>query len=193
MCPRRFVVPAERACLGEKESFMRHPFWARRRPHEPHQHQGCETLEASGRREHGCESWLWSLGDHLMRHPFQRHGGDDADVGAFGGRRPLRFLAHKLGLDDKQFTELARILDELKTERAQAAVDDRRTIADYADAFSAESFDATKAQAGATRRAESVGRVGTAIVKCLQRIHAILNAEQREQFAHLVRSGFLMP
>ena len=33
-------------------------------------------------------------------------------------RRPLRFLAHKLDLDEKQVTELARILDELKIERA---------------------------------------------------------------------------
>ena len=41
----------------------------------------------------------------------------------FGVRRPLRFLAHKLELDDRQIGELARILDELKTERAQAEVD----------------------------------------------------------------------
>ena len=38
----------------------------------------------------------------------------------WGVRRPLRFLAHKLGLDQKQIAELARILDELKIERAQA-------------------------------------------------------------------------
>jgi Spy/CpxP family protein refolding chaperone len=174
---------------------MRHPFWARRRPHESQEHHehGCETLKASEHHSHGCDSWMWGFGDHFMRHPFHRPGGEDAEIGSFGGRRPLRFLAHKLDLDRKQFTELARILDELKTERAQAAVDDRRTIADYADAMSGESFDTAKAQAGAARRAESVGRVGSAIVKCLQQIHAILNAEQREAFAHLVRNGFLMP
>src|SRR5262245_8462388 len=44
--------------------------------------------------------------------------------GGFGVRRPLRFLAHKLELDEQQVVQLARILDELKTERAQAAVDD---------------------------------------------------------------------
>jgi Spy/CpxP family protein refolding chaperone len=189
------MVPAESDCLGEKESLMRHPFWARRRPHEPQQHDehGCETLEASGHHKQGCGPWLWGFGDHFMRHPFHRHGDEDAEIGTFGGRRPLRFLAHKLGLDQKQFTELARILDELKTERAQAAVDDRRSIADYADALAGEAFDTAKAQAGAARRAESVARVGSAIVKCLQQIHAILNAEQREQFAHLVRTGFLLP
>ena len=50
----------------------------------------------------------------------------------FGVRRPLRFLRHKLDLDEKQITELVRILDELKTERAQAEVDDRRALAEFA-------------------------------------------------------------
>src|SRR4051812_19532092 len=70
------------------------------------------------------------------RHHSARHGegwdqafasGDESDFGggAFGVRRPLRFLAHKLELDEKQVTELARVLNELKTERAQAAVDNR--------------------------------------------------------------------
>src|SRR5262245_14602726 len=49
--------------------------------------------------------------------------------GGFGIRRPLRFLAHQLELDDAQINALARILDELKTERAQGEVDQRRTIA----------------------------------------------------------------
>src|SRR5213078_2700208 len=37
---------------------------------------------------------------------------------AFGVRRPLRFLAFQLGLDETQTREVARILDELKTVRA---------------------------------------------------------------------------
>jgi Spy/CpxP family protein refolding chaperone len=124
-----------------------------------------------------------------MRHPHSH--GDSFDGGPFSTRRPLRFLAHKLDLDEKQFTELARILDELKTERAQSAVDDRRTLADYADAMTGEAFDAAKAAAGATRRAESNTRVNAALVKALQQIHSLLNAEQRATFAYLVRTGFL--
>src|SRR5579862_3854111 len=41
-------------------------------------------------------------------------GGDDGDgfgAGAFGVRRPLRFLAYKLELDERQVAELARVLD----------------------------------------------------------------------------------
>src|SRR5206468_198341 len=48
---------------------------------------------------------------------------------AFGVRRPLRFLAFQLGLDEAQTRELARVLDELKTERAQTSVDHRRMSA----------------------------------------------------------------
>ena len=125
-----------------------------------------------------------------MRHPPHHHG-EGFDGGPFSTRRPLRFLAHKLDLDEKQFTELARILDELKTERAQAAVDDRRTLSDYADAMSGDAFDAAKAGTGATRRAESNTQVNAALVKSLSQIHARLKAEQRGKFAYLVRTGFL--
>jgi len=68
--------------------------------------------------------------------------------GSFGVRRPLRFLAWKLELDEAQVAELAKILDELKTERAQAAVDARRTVAAFADAIAGEQFaDARAARA----------------------------------------------
>ena len=60
--------------------------------------------------------------------------GEGFGGGAFGVRRPLRFLAYKLELDERQVAELARILDELKTERAQAEVDRRRSLSAFADA-----------------------------------------------------------
>ncbi len=126
----------------------------------------------------------------MRQHPFSR--GEGFDGGPFDGRRPLRFLAHKLELDEKQFTELARILDGLKTERAQASVDDRRTLADYADAMTGDVFDSAKTQAGAARRAESTARVNAALTKALQEIHGILNAEQRGRFSYLIRTGFVL-
>ena len=42
-----------------------------------------------------------------------------------GVRRPLRFLAWKLELDEDQLGEVAKILSELKTEDAQGEVDTR--------------------------------------------------------------------
>ncbi len=61
------------------------------------------------------------------------HGEEGHEGGGFGIRRPLRFLAYKLGLDEGQVAALARVLDELKTERAQAEVDRRRTVAAFAE------------------------------------------------------------
>jgi Spy/CpxP family protein refolding chaperone len=111
--------------------------------------------------------------------------------GGFGVRRPLRFLAYKLGLDEKQVVELARILDELKTERAQAEVDDRRTLAEFADALAGETFDAAKATSAGDRRVASAGRLREKLVASLQQIHALLTAEQRAHFAYLIRTGVL--
>jgi Spy/CpxP family protein refolding chaperone len=111
--------------------------------------------------------------------------------GGFGVRRPLRFLAHKLELDKDQVVILARILDELKIERAQSAVDDRRALADFADSLAGDQFDAAKAEAAGERRVESQKRLRATLVRSLQQIHAMLNSEQRARLAHLIRAGIL--
>jgi Spy/CpxP family protein refolding chaperone len=116
---------------------------------------------------------------------------DDLGGGSFGVRRPLRFLAHKLDLNDEQVAELARVLDDLKTERAQGAVDQRRTTATFADAVAGESFDEAKVNEAADARVKSAERLRGAVVKALGKIHAILDAEQRAKLAYLLRTGAL--
>jgi Spy/CpxP family protein refolding chaperone len=112
--------------------------------------------------------------------------------GGFGVHRPLRFLAHKLDLDERQITALARILDELKTERAQGAVDHRRTVAAFADALTGDTFDSAKAGEGADLRLKSADRLRGAVLKALQQIHGVLNPEQRSRLAYLIRTGALV-
>ena len=107
-------------------------------------------------------------------------------------RRPLRFLAWKLGLGEEQIAELAAILDELKTERAQHEVDDRRSLSMLADAVSQESFDATRAEEAAKLRVESTRRLQEHVAGAMRRIHALLDAEQRGRLAYLIRSGALV-
>ena len=109
-----------------------------------------------------------------------------------GVRRPLRFLVHQLGLDERQIVELARILSELKTERAQAEVDRHRTVAAFADALAGDAFDAAKAGEGGELRIKSAEHLRGAVLKALQQIHAILNSEQRVRLAHLIRTGRLL-
>jgi len=126
--------------------------------------------------------------------PWAHFGGwGEGDVGGgpFGVRRPLRFLAHKLELRDEQVAELARILDDLKTERAQGEVDHRRSTAAFADAVAGESFDESKVSEAADARVKSAERLRAAVVKALSRIHALLDAEQRAKLAYLLRTGAL--
>jgi Spy/CpxP family protein refolding chaperone len=122
---------------------------------------------------------------------------EEGHEGGFGGgglgvRRPLRFLVHKLGLDERQVTELARILNELKTERAQAEVDRRRSVAAFADALAGDMFDAARAGEAGDLRVKSAERLRDAVVKALQQIHAVLNPEQRSRLAYLIRTGTLV-
>jgi Spy/CpxP family protein refolding chaperone len=140
-----------------------------------------------GRRHAMC-------GEHGGRHggPFGGGGeGADDSGGGFGVRRPLRFLAYKLELDEAQVAELATVLNELKIQRAQADVDHRRTTSALADAVGAESFDGSKAQVAIGERVKSSERVQAAVAQALGRIHAVLRPEQRAKLAYLLRTGAL--
>jgi Spy/CpxP family protein refolding chaperone len=101
----------------------------------------------------------------------------------------LRFLAYKLDLSESQVSELARVIGELKTERAQAAVDERRVIAAFADALGAEPFDEVKAAEAAALRVKNAERLRDAVVRALSQTYAILDTTQREKLAYLLRTG----
>jgi Spy/CpxP family protein refolding chaperone len=126
----------------------------------------------------GCEEYFTASDDGL-------------DGGAFGVRRPLRFLAFKLQLREAQVAELARILNDLKTERAQAAVDYRRSTSHLADALAGEKFDEARAAQAGQQRVQSAERVRDAVLAALSRIHAMLDPDQRERLAYLLRTGAL--
>jgi len=110
-------------------------------------------------------------------------------AGALGVRRPLRFLAVRLGLDENQTRDVARILDDVKTERAQAAVDHRRMSGALADVLAADAFDANAAAGAAAARLHSAERLRQATVRALERLHAVLRPEQRATLAMLIRTG----
>ena len=122
---------------------------------------------------------------------FKSHDECASEPGAFGVRRPLRYLAHRLDMDEAQVSELAAILSELKTERAQAAVDERRSLTAFADAIAAETFDEAAVTDAGKRRAQSAAEVQVAVLKALRRIHGLLRPEQRSRFAYLLRTGAL--
>jgi Spy/CpxP family protein refolding chaperone len=182
-CPRCFEKPAGVKARRGQESESMHPammgWWAgRRRAHE----EGCGVHAGCGPGAGG--------GGHGPGHHFGGHGSDeDFGGGAFGVRRPLRFLAWKLELEEEQVAELAKILDDLKTERAQAAVDNRRSTSAFADGVATDTFDEAKVQEAAALRVKTAERLRDAVVQALKRIHAVLDAEQRARFSYLIRTG----
>ena len=130
----------------------------------------------------------------------QHGGGYEAAAGAdhghghghgpmFGVRRPLRVMANELELDDEQVEQLARIIDELKTGRAQAAVDERRSVGAIADALLEGAFDRDKLKAALDLRVTSAEGLRDAVLAALGSTHAMLRPEQRKKLAYLLRSG----
>ena len=158
-------------------------------------HPGMMYWWKYGRRHADWGAWA-GCGPHAHGRQWEHHAAGSERHGDYGGatfgvRRPLRFLAFKLDLDEQQMTELARILDELKTERAQADVDARRTVAAFADAMDAPVFDEAKAQETAAQRTRNADRLAGAVAKALARIHALLDPDQRTKLAYLIRTGVL--
>ena len=116
-------------------------------------HGGCEDSSGCG-PGWGARQWAGGYGRGGQGGGGPDEGeGEGFGGGAFGVRRPLRFLAYKLELDERQVAELARILDELKTERAQAEVDRRRSLSAFADAVAGDTFDDAQGEAGRRRSA----------------------------------------
>jgi Spy/CpxP family protein refolding chaperone len=137
----------------------------------------------------GWGGWGRGFGEEVFAGP----GGHDHEghFGGFGVRRPLRFLAYKLELEEGQVEELASILNDLKTERAQGEVDLRRSTSVIAEAIAGETLDAAKLTAATDDRVKSAERLRDAVVKAIGRIHKMLTAEQRTRFAYLIRTGAL--
>ena len=138
---------------------------------------------------------MW--GRHVHRHAHRpcpphgrgRHGHPGHPSGDFGVRRPLRFLAHKLDLDDAQTAELARVLDALRTERAQVHVDERRARAALADAFASDILDDAAVKAAGELRVKGAERLRDAAVTGFRELHAVLRADQRKKLSTLLRTG----
>jgi Spy/CpxP family protein refolding chaperone len=167
-----------------------------------HGHGGHGHGEAGHGESHGhaAEACAGACGDigaarrELRRHLREQwyalpHGADEG--GGFGVRRPLRFLAHKLELNEEQVAQLATVLSALKTERAQSDVDQRRRTSALAAAFEGPEFDAAKVEEAEAEQARSAERLRQAVARALAQIHALLDDTQRKKFAYLLRTGVL--
>jgi hypothetical protein len=182
--------PAGSECLGEKKETEMYPGMMAWWKHAHRHGGGCGEGVHAEHHEHGHGEGRGGRWGHHPREAFAGHDHEE-DFGSFGVRRPLRFLAYKLELEDAQVTELANILNDLKTERAQAAVDHRRSTSAIADAIAGDALDEGKLGQGAGERVKTAERLRDAVVRAIGRIHAILKTEQRQKLAYLIRTGAL--
>ena len=106
----------------------------------------------------------------------------------FSVKRPLRFLIHKLDLDDEQVIEVADALSDFRIERDQADVERRRAKKVLVGALRGDEFDAEKAAEGVDKQVDASRRLHEAFVESLERVHAVLTPEQREKLAFLLGS-----
>jgi len=79
----------------------------------------------------------------------------------------------------------------LKTERAQARLDEQKSIAGVADAVDGETFDAEAATEALELRVDAARRLKGEVLSTLQKTHDMLDSEQRKRLAYLLRSGQL--
>jgi len=117
----------------------------------------------------------------------RRRGGG----GGMGVRRPLRYLSRRLDLSHDQIDTMAALLDTLKTERAQAEVDNRRALGAIADAMLGDAFDEEAVREATTLRVESKRRVEAAAGDTRATTYPLRGPAQRHQLAYLLRAGEL--
>lgn len=138
---------------------------------------------ARGCAHHGVQASLDGGFHAAGRHHGHGHGP------ALGVRRPLRVMSHELDLDDEQVESLARIIDELKNQREQAALDERKSVGALADGLLEGEYDRAKITEALNLRVQSAERLRDAIAEALASTHGLLRPEQRKKLAYLLRSG----
>ena len=132
-----------------------------------------------------------ALAQHLRLYSHERvpAAWSAAEAVTCAERRPVRFLAERLDLSEKQLSQLARIVEQIRIEREQAAVDLRRAAAQFADALEGSDFAADAAEAAGRRRVDVAKSVQEVVDRSLRELHALLDADQRDELASLIRTG----
>ncbi len=107
----------------------------------------------------------------------------------FGVRRPLRYLAHRLDLDDSQTRKMASILNQLKTEREQAELDEKRTVAGMANLLADGTPTLDEIREVLSGRVKSAEHLQEETAKAVVAISNFLDDDQRDEFVSLLLTG----
>ncbi len=140
-------------------------------------------------------SWPWRYAyaavqsNHPNQKPFYESRWKHHAGRSFGVRRPLRFLAHELDLDEPQTRKMAAILNRLKTEREQAALDEKRTVAAMATLLEDGTPTLDEVREALAQRVKSAELLQDETAQALVSISTFLDEDQREQFINLLLTG----
>lgn len=112
--------------------------------------------------------------------------------GNFGVRRPLRYLSYQLDLDESQRRQIAAALDTVKIEREQEALDEKKMVADLADLVASNTdseLSTDSLKAALSPRVQASEKLQKRMAKALKQIVQVLDSDQRQEFAYLLRTG----
>ncbi|MEE4280432.1 MAG: hypothetical protein V2I41_00705 [Pseudomonadales bacterium] len=147
---------------------------------------------------HRCNRWSprYAYGHSGSQEPVQsnvyqargRRGGHHGGGSYFGVRRPIRYLAYQLDLDDAQTRKIAAVLDRLKVEREQAKLDEARTVIEVASLVTQPELSVEQLKEALAPRVTSAEHLQIAVAKAMHDIVCELDPEQREDFAYLLNS-----
>lgn len=111
--------------------------------------------------------------------------------GEFGVRRPLRYLSRHLDLDENQTRRMASVLNQLKTEREQATLDEKRCTASLAALLESGTPTLAEAREALTPRVESAEHLKEEVAKAMVAISSFLDDDQRAELVILMQTGSL--
>ena len=120
-----------------------------------------------------------------------RRSGHSRGSADFGVRRPLRYLRYHLDLDDGQSRRVAAILNRVKLEREQAEVDNKRAMHALADTLVRDDAHVEQLRTALDPRVKSAERLQAETARALNELGEVLDADQLQQFADMLRSGLI--
>ena len=139
---------------------------------------------------HLCHSWYLrpayasGCADTSSRYETRKHRGAQ-----FGVRRPLRYLSYQLDLSENQMRRMSSVLNAIKNEREQSALDEKRTVTAIADLMADGTPTLEEFSEALQPRTRSAEQLQAEIASGLVQIFDILDDDQREQFVVLLLSG----
>ncbi len=140
---------------------------------------------------HTKHNWPWRFAyaatqnSNFQESRWHNRGGGSS----FGVRRPLRYLVHKLDLDESQTRKMAGVLNQLKTEREQAELDEKRTVAAMAHLLEEGTPSLDEVRVALSGRVKSAEHLREETAKALVAISNFLDDDQRDEFVNLLLTG----